>query len=543
MSSNIRNVYSNIFTQSNYFSTLHSDFVPMFTMDTRQFGDLSQTHMEESRFTWNTNHDSYMYPYKQHVVNYPSEENICFDGFGEGSISVPPMQRFMDDMYPFSSGMLEANMPLYNQYTAHLEHQWHPSDSLRHPSPDCTSSGNTSQNTQDELRSPYMYHATPCTGPMEYPQTSFPCLSIEQFHNAPYQVDVPPFPGNCTLRQLEYTPVTEAVAEEVEDGNVKQEAVPNHQQGTVKTEDTTEYTAYADSAIGLSTRDAQSVEPVEPIDFPEESISDSEYSPTSSRSNKRKRSTVSSNSSSRTSKRRAHTRKDSQASSPTTSIKSEKKQRRTSKASQSPIDLSTHPDYRRPFPCPFAVYGCKSDFVSKNEWKRHVSTQHIKLGYWRCDLCPPSVDPDDDALYHNDFNRKDLFTQHLRRMHAAPKDKSPQSTKEYPVTEANLSEHQNRCNRWLRDPPQHSSCLFCNCEFEGANSWDERIEHIGRHLEKDHASRADMLDCAMWYKDTRLESYLLDEGLIVRNGSGWSIGDGNPCRVAIVESDVESEEE
>ncbi|EUC30944.1 hypothetical protein COCCADRAFT_7070 [Bipolaris zeicola 26-R-13] len=512
-------------------------------MDTRQFGDLSQTHMEESRFTWNTNHDSYMYPYKQHVVNYPSEENICFDDFGEGSISVPPMQRFMDDMYPFSSGMLEANMPLYNQYTAHLEHQWHPSDSLRHPSPDCTSSGNTSQNTQDELRSPYMYHATPCTGPMEYPQTSFPCLSIEQFHNAPYQVDVPPFPGNCTLRQLEYTPVTEAVAEEVEDGNVKQEAVPNHQQGTVKTEDTTEYTAYADSAIGLSTRDAQSVEPVEPIDFPEESISDSEYSPTSSRSNKRKRSTVSSNSSSRTSKRRAHTRKDSQASSPTTSIKSEKKQRRTSKASQSPIDLSTHPDYRRPFPCPFAVYGCKSDFVSKNEWKRHVSTQHIKLGYWRCDLCPPSVDPDDDALYHNDFNRKDLFTQHLRRMHAAPKDKSPQSTKEYPVTEANLSEHQNRCNRWLRDPPQHSSCLFCNCEFEGANSWDERIEHIGRHLEKDHASRADMLDCAMWYKDTRLESYLLDEGLIVRNGSGWSIGDGNPCRVAIVESDVESEEE
>ncbi|EUC43542.1 hypothetical protein COCMIDRAFT_100585 [Bipolaris oryzae ATCC 44560] len=518
----------------------------MFAIDTLQFGDLSQIQaMDESRYsTWNTNHDNYMYPYKQNLVNYPLEENLCFDDFDEGSISVPPMQRFMDGPYPFSSGMLEANMPLYNQYTAHLGYQWHPSDNLRHPSPDRTSSGNTSQNTQDELRSPYMYHATPCTGPMEYPQASFPCSSIEQFHNGSYQLDVPAFPSNCTLSQLEYTRVTEAVAEEVEDGNVKQEAIPSHEQGTVKTEETREYTTYADSAIELSTRDAQSVEPVEPIDYPEESTSDSEYNPTSSRSNKRKRATASSNSSSRTSKRRTHTRKDSHTTSPTTPIKSEKKQRRTSKASQSPIDLSTHPDYRRPFPCPFAIYGCKSDFVSKNEWKRHISTQHIKLGYWRCDLCLPSVDPeDDDALYHNDFNRKDLFTQHLRRMHAAPKDKSHQSTKEYPVTEANLPEHQNRCNRKLRDPPQYSSCLFCNSEFEGATSWDERIEHIGHHLEKDSAKRAGMLDCTTWYKDTRLECYLLDEGLIMRNGSGWSIGDGIPCRVAVIESDVESEED
>jgi hypothetical protein len=522
-------------------------------MDAHQFGDLPQIQAtEEFRFpAWTTNHDSYMYPYKQHAVHFPLEDDTYFDDFDNGSIIVPPMQRFMADSYPFSNGMLHANIPVYDQYKGHVEQQWNLADCSRHPSPDRTSSGNTSQNSQDELRSPYMYHATPYAGPMEYPQSSFSYPSAEQFQDGPYQLEAPVFRGNCTLRELEYNHVTEAVVEETENVIVKQEAVSNYEQGCVKIEETSENKTHADSGIEHSSRDAQSVEPV---DCPEDPASDSEYSPSSSRSGKRRRSTASSSSSSRTPKRRAYARKNSYATSPTACTKSEKKHRRISKASHSPIDSNAPTDFRRPFPCPLAVYGCKSDFVSKNEWKRHVSTQHIKLGYWRCDLCPPTVDPNDnDALYHNDFNRKDLFTQHLRRMHAAPKDKSsssssPHSQREYPVTEDNLPEHQTRCNRRLRDPPQYSGCLFCHRTFDGANSWDERIEHVGRHLEKDQKSRPWMLDCTMWKPDLRLERYLLDEGLIARDGDGWRIGDGNPCRtaaaaVAAGDSDAESEEE
>ena len=67
---------------------------------------------------------------------------------------------------------------------------------------------------------------------------------------------------------------------------------------------------------------------------------------------------------------------------------------------------------------------------------------------------------------------------------------------------------------------------------------------MGRHLEKDRASRADMLDCTTWNMDKRLEQYLVDEGLVARGGSGWKIGDGNPCRAATAgDSDAESEEE
>ncbi|USP76937.1 uncharacterized protein yc1106_04211 [Curvularia clavata] len=497
-------------------------------MDAHQFGDLSQMQAtEEQRFPlWMTAQDNYMYSYKPHVVQFPLEEETYFDDLDNGSISVPPMQRFMNDSYPFSHGMLQANIPLNSQYRGPMEQQWSPEDCFRQPSPDRSSSSNTSQNTQDELRSPYVFHASMYTSPMEYSQSLFSCSSTEQFQSGPFQFDTPPFGSNCTtLREIEYNPVSEVVAEEPEDVIVKKEVVSSHEHGAIHTSEAPEYSTYADSAIGHSTRVAQSVEPVE---FVEDPSSDSEYSPPSYRSGKRRRSTASSSGSSRTSKRRGHTRKDSHTASPTTSTKPEKKSRRGSRASHSSVEQA---DHRRPFPCPLAAYGCKSDFSSKNEWKRHVSTQHIKLAYWRCDLCPESVDPNDNnAEYHNDFNRKDLFTQHLRRMHAIPKDKSSHSAKEFPVTESNLPEHQARCNRWLRDPPQHSSCLFCHRTFEGENSWEERIEHVGRHLEKDHESRAEMLDVTTWILDERLEQYLVEEGLVARDGSGWKIGDGNPCR-------------
>lgn len=53
---------------------------------------------------------------------------------------------------------------------------------------------------------------------------------------------------------------------------------------------------------------------------------------------------------------------------------------------------------------------------------------------------------------------------------------------------------------------------------------------MGRHLEKDHASRAEMLDCTTWILDEHLEQYLVEEGLVARDGNGWKIGDGVPCR-------------
>ena len=197
----------------------------------------------------------------------------------------------------------------------------------------------------------------------------------------------------------------------------------------------------------------------------------------------------------------------------------------------------------RPFLCPLAFYGCQSSFSSKNEWKRHVATQHIRQGFWRCDLCAKTVDPADDRIvYHNDFNRRDLFAQHLRRMHARnPMNSTAKGI--VPVTEENLADHLQRCFREIRMPPSQASCLFCDRSFTGPNSWEERLEHVGRHLEKDAKPGTFSLDSKHWRNDPELEKYLLREGLIARGQDGdWRIGDGTPLRLKVAQGDGADED-
>ncbi|KAL4741257.1 hypothetical protein BDV11DRAFT_183719 [Aspergillus similis] len=168
----------------------------------------------------------------------------------------------------------------------------------------------------------------------------------------------------------------------------------------------------------------------------------------------------------------------------------------------------------RRFECCFARYGCESTFPSKNEWKRHVSSQHIQTGFYRCDIgrCSlnnrspsptgprtptssssqtPSTQP---TLLVNDFNRKDLFIQHQRRMHSpwstnlstpkSSREASSASQSEKNSFEESLEAVVKRCWRQIREPPTLSHCGFCDMEFRGANAWKERMEHVARHYEK-----------------------------------------------------------
>ena len=201
----------------------------------------------------------------------------------------------------------------------------------------------------------------------------------------------------------------------------------------------------------------------------------------------------------------------------------------------------------RPFPCVLAMYGCEAAFLSKNEWKRHISTQHVRPGFWRCKLCahsPPSTGSpvlDDEAVFHNDFSRKDLFTQHLRRMHlvaatsssatpspAIPSPAAYHATNPYgpspaasgviapPVTEQTLTYHQEDCYVPLRDPPLRSACLFCSQGFAGPHSWEERIDHVGQHLERERKAGRRPVSARFWYQDLALREWLVAKGLLVK---------------------------
>ena len=163
--------------------------------------------------------------------------------------------------------------------------------------------------------------------------------------------------------------------------------------------------------------------------------------------------------------------------------------------------------HTRPFPCAFSFAGCMSTFGSKNEWKRHIASQHLCLQYYRCSACPNSAAEGKG----NEFNRKDLFTQHLRRMHAQFQVKRPGGKGDGKVQadwEQRVRDMQQSCLVTRRHPPQHSACPKSECQsiFEGPGAWDEWTEHVGRHMEKGEGARLGV--------DRLLAKWALDEGII-----------------------------
>ncbi|PGH08879.1 hypothetical protein AJ80_07751 [Polytolypa hystricis UAMH7299] len=186
------------------------------------------------------------------------------------------------------------------------------------------------------------------------------------------------------------------------------------------------------------------------------------------------------------------------------------------------------------FVCTFAPYGCDATFGAKNEWKRHVACQHLQLGFYRCDVghCNVSGPPQQQQNHRetsspsssvssfmpstsrtpNDFNRKDLFTQHQRRMHAPwPTSTSttttpPPSKQQQSDFETSLEAVRQRCWNQRRSAPQRSVCNFCRREFSGAECWDTRMEHVGKHYQTG--------DVAEVAEDVALKEWAIEEGII-----------------------------
>ncbi|KAF2756746.1 hypothetical protein EJ05DRAFT_487600 [Pseudovirgaria hyperparasitica] len=251
-----------------------------------------------------------------------------------------------------------------------------------------------------------------------------------------------------------------------------------------------------DSGVGESIRDAESV--IYASEKESSSEDDKEYTPRKRQATFRRRggsqtssgSTLSRPTNS-TTRSPAGRKRDVQTSA------GHKRKRRT----PTPSDLKP-----KPFTCCLYKYGCKATFPTKNEWKRHVATKHIQANNWRCDICIVGIV--DGMERYNDFNRKDLFTQHLRRMHREGTKNGVVPTKESgipPVTDETMGQHQERC---------HST---------GEGSWEKRMEHVGKHLEEDRTLGKDPTG---WRPDARLEKYLEEEGLVERRGNSWVLGDG-----------------
>jgi len=80
--------------------------------------------------------------------------------------------------------------------------------------------------------------------------------------------------------------------------------------------------------------------------------------------------------------------------------------------------------------------------------------------------------------------------------------------------EAHVKDMQQSCLVIRRQPPQRSACPKPDCQsvFEGAGSWDEWTEHVGRHMEKGEAARMGV--------DRMLAKWALEEGIIEKQDDG-----------------------
>jgi hypothetical protein len=183
---------------------------------------------------------------------------------------------------------------------------------------------------------------------------------------------------------------------------------------------------------------------------------------------------------------------------------------------------------KRKFICSFSHYGCDVALSSKNEWKRHVSIQHLQLGFYRCDVgpCNPEYNPGvpGHKRVYNDFNRKDLFTQHHRRMHKPESGPGSvafptgsENSADWKAFEDTLENVRQRCWVEKRKPPQRSTCGFCGRVFEGDGSWNDRMEHVGGHFSRD------VIDSKEEREDEDLTSWALQEGIIKDAGNGRHI--------------------
>ena len=232
--------------------------------------------------------------------------------------------------------------------------------------------------------------------------------------------------------------------------------------------------------------------------------------------------------------------------------------------------LSTH---TRPFICTFQRYGCNATVGSKNEWKRHINVQHLHLETWRCDLdacalpSSPANDPsgqekhqnytssstvspslgkkaNPSEVQHHDFDRKDLFTQHIKRMHAPPNSASQADKAAF---EGQIPAIQERCHRQLRSPPPRSRCIYCPDKvFEGTGSWTERLEHVGKHLEKNDVKKEDEIEdeeLRSWMMQQRFMEYKPQTGYKVTNADGKKKKNKSVAIASEGEEDAEGEDE
>jgi hypothetical protein len=138
------------------------------------------------------------------------------------------------------------------------------------------------------------------------------------------------------------------------------------------------------------------------------------------------------------------------------------------KTFQRPCELKKHiKRHDRPYGCTFAK--CPKKFGSKNDWKRHETSQHFQLEVWKCSE-PKSSNPTEKC--GNSSRDRAPFKKHMMSEHNRSEgDELDQLLEKYHLG---------------RNCESRFWCGFCeeimDVKQTGLTAWKERYDHIDNHI-------------------------------------------------------------
>lgn len=120
--------------------------------------------------------------------------------------------------------------------------------------------------------------------------------------------------------------------------------------------------------------------------------------------------------------------------------------------------------HTRPYGCTFSK--CQKSFGSKNDWKRHETSQHYQQETWRCD------EKINGATCTKVYFSADIARAHLTKMHK--------------VTDPEAVERKIEARRINANNQSRFWCGFCReireLTHKGVDGWTERFNHIDNHF-------------------------------------------------------------
>ncbi|RDW92260.1 hypothetical protein BP5796_01654 [Coleophoma crateriformis] len=131
-----------------------------------------------------------------------------------------------------------------------------------------------------------------------------------------------------------------------------------------------------------------------------------------------------------------------------------------------PCEMKKHMKrHQRPYGCTDAT--CNKTFGSKNDWKRHENSQHLKLETWCCQELTSS-----GGICSKNFHRRQSIKDHL--------------TKDHSIHESANLDAKLELSRIGRSFQGRFWCGFCiklvDLKGRGLDTWSERFDHIDDHF-------------------------------------------------------------